>query len=86
MERLSARGFALEHIPGLIRNVLNLMGEGIGGEVQHSKDGSHAFREAPKFADLAQALCEILFELCQLRIHGLLFNLERLVVTKQNIH
>jgi hypothetical protein len=28
IERLSARGFALEHIPEVVRNVLHLIGEG----------------------------------------------------------
>ena len=28
IERLTARGFALEHIPGVVRNVLHLIGDG----------------------------------------------------------
>lgn len=28
IDRLTARGFVLEHIPGMVRNVLHLIGEG----------------------------------------------------------
>ncbi|MEJ2363225.1 MAG: hypothetical protein P8075_04950 [Deltaproteobacteria bacterium] len=28
IERLTARGFAIEHVPGVVRNVLHLIGDG----------------------------------------------------------